>query len=77
MNVQATLIQDAKERNEKVYCEKCNQKLHIHENKIKFLELSITDGVYYDGIPEGHESQGWFPFGTACAKSILKNGGQF
>jgi hypothetical protein len=33
------------------------------------LELSVTDGCYYgEGrFPEGHESQGIFPFGEQCA----------
>ena len=40
----------------------------------KQLELSITDGKYYpEGcLPSGHESQGGFSFGRACAKTQLK-----
>jgi hypothetical protein len=32
----------------------------------------MTDGNYYNQIPEGHDSQGGFSFGKACAKSQLK-----
>jgi hypothetical protein len=44
-----------------------------------WLELSNTDGKYYKidelskrSIPEGHISQGAFPFGSTCAKEQLK-----
>lgn len=51
-------------------CEKCNQILD--PKKIKWLELSNTDGHYYVTIPENHISQGAFPFGTQCATEQLK-----
>ena len=52
------------------YCENCERKLD--ETKIVWLELSLTDGKYYLEIPEGHESQGGFAFGAACAAKELK-----
>ena len=55
---------------EKIRCERCNEVL-IPDNII-WLELSITDGKYYTGIPEGHESQGGFPFGYTCSNNQLK-----
>jgi hypothetical protein len=32
----------------------------------------MTDGKYYNQIPDGHDSQGAFSFGKACAKTQLK-----
>ena len=62
-----------------IRCEKCNEVLR--PEKIKWLELSNTDGNYYVEIPDGHQTQGFFPFGTKCATNhinetikILKNG---
>lgn len=54
-------------------CTRCNKPLN--EKKIKWLELSITDGNYYptDIFPPLHKSQGCFPFGTACAKQEIKD----
>lgn len=53
-------------------CERCGEIL-IAERAV-WLELSLTDGKYYvpGYIPEGHESQGGFPFGSTCAKKQLK-----
>lgn len=51
-------------------CECCNKELT--SNKVVWLELSQTDNRYYEEIPEGHISQGAFPFGASCAKKILK-----
>ena len=55
-----------------IRCEKCNEKLN--PKTAVWLELSMTDGKYYpsDKFPEGHESQGGFSFGKACAKTQLK-----
>jgi len=52
-------------------CSKCGKKLNA-EKKV-WLELSIDDGcVYYpDEFPQDHESQGWFEFGTDCAKKVV------
>ena len=46
-------------------CTKCNKPLK--QGKECWLELSTTDGNYYVKIPEGHQSQGFFPFGIDCA----------
>lgn len=54
----------------KVKCEKCGEILD--GNNVKYLELSNTDGNYYETIPKGHISQGLFPFGTACATTQLR-----
>lgn len=53
-----------------IRCERCNE--IIDANKAVWLELSNTDNNYYKEIPQGHESQGGFSFGTACAKTQLK-----
>ena len=51
-------------------CERCGEVLA--PGRVKWLELSVTDGNYYETIPEGHESQGGFTFGSTCAKKQLK-----
>ena len=53
-----------------IRCERCGEIL-IPE-RVKWLELSITDGNYYETIPEGHESQGGFTFGSTCAKKQIQ-----
>lgn len=55
-----------------IYCEKCGDK--INPKTAVWLELSLTDGNYYDSnsFPRNHESQGGFSFGKACAKTVLK-----
>lgn len=51
-------------------CERCGEIL-ITE-RVVWLELSITDGNYYFTLPEGHLSQGGFPFGSTCAKKQIE-----
>ena len=53
-----------------IWCERCGEKLN--PKTAVWLELSMTDGNYYKEIPDGHDSQGGFSFGKACAKSQLK-----
>ena len=56
-----------------VHCEHCERKLN--PKKIVWLELNATTGTYHaEEVPE-EDSQGCFPFGAGCAKTILKNGG--
>ena len=57
-------------KEEIIYCERCNERLN--PKTAVWLELSNTDGNYYTEIPEGHNSQGGFSFGKACAKTQLK-----
>lgn len=53
-------------------CTRCGD--IIKGNRIKWLELSNTDGNYYGTkLPNGHLSQGCFPFGTECATVELGN----
>lgn len=58
--------------NQVVRCQRCNEKLN--PKKIVWLELSMTDGNYYEceKFPSNHESQGGFSFGSACAKTQVK-----
>jgi hypothetical protein len=49
-------------------CECCGKK--IRKGKEVWLELSLTDGLYYQDLPEGHESQGCFCFGSTCAAKV-------
>jgi len=57
-----------------VHCVRCNEKLD--SKTMVSMELSNTTGKYYKGgIPKGEKSQGWFDFGQACAKAIIKNKG--
>ena len=51
-------------------CTRC--KREIKPENAKWLELSNTDGMYYDCIPDDHISQGWFLFGNDCAQTELK-----
>lgn len=53
-------------------CTRCGAKIKDGVKNIKWLELSHTDGRYYHNLPEGHVSQGGFPFGTSCATTQLK-----
>ena len=51
------------------YCEHCEKAL----KDPVWLELSQTDGRYYFEVPTGHVSQGFFPFGQSCSRSIAKH----
>jgi hypothetical protein len=57
-------------KKEIIICERCGEVL-VPE-RTKWLELSITDGNYYEKIPEGHESQGGYAFGSTCAKKTIE-----
>ena len=54
----------------RVYCEHCGQEL---KSKPVWLELDTRDGKYKkpEDVPVEH-TQGGFPFGAACARTILK-----
>ncbi len=58
-------------------CECCERELQV--DRITWLELDQRDGRYVDPkkvtVPED-ESQGAFPFGSTCARNVLKNGGR-
>ena len=59
--------------NEEHDCNECEERLK--PGKAVWLELVEGTGDYYfHGIPkklldEGYRSQGWFPFGSTCAKN--------
>lgn len=53
-----------------IRCERCDEELT--PQRAVWLELSMTDGLYYKTIPQSHESQGGFAFGQTCAKKQLK-----
>ena len=55
---------------ERQRCQHCDKELH--ENRMEWLELSFKTGRWYKpgSCPED-ESQGCFPFGRACAKTVL------
>ena len=50
----------------KLKCEMCGKSLS--GKKIIWLELSLTDSQWYKRIPKKPISQGFFPFGSVCAK---------
>ena len=54
-----------------IRCTRCEYH-DLDGKRVVWLEFSNTDGKYYKELPEGHTSQGGFPFGTACAKTQLK-----
>ena len=54
------------------FCELCEQKLN--KGRIVWLELNLYTHTWHANegeVPED-ESQGWFPFGAACARKVLK-----
>jgi hypothetical protein len=55
-----------------IRCELCNEILE--PKRVKWLELSETDGNYYSPskFPKGHKSQGCFSFGVTCATNLLR-----
>jgi len=55
-------------------CECCNKPLYGHA--CRWLELDRRTDTYHDrqDVPEDM-SQGWFVFGLACAKRLIKHGG--
>ena len=57
-------------KEQSIYCERCGDKLN--PKKAVWLELSLTDGKYYETIPPDHVSQGSFSFGKACSINQLK-----
>jgi len=59
----------------KYWCEHCGRALD--ETKIAWLELSFRTGRWYsDGKCPEEESQGGFPFGKACARTVLRQQAQ-
>lgn len=58
------------------YCQRCGER--IKPGREVWLEMNSRTGTYHrteDEVPAS-ESQGWFPFGAACAKSVIANGGK-
>ena len=51
-------------------CTCCDRDLSGH--KVRLLELDQRSNNYHDfnDVPEDH-SQGWFPFGLTCAKTLV------
>lgn len=51
------------------YCQCCKKRL---KGRLAWLELDQRTDRYHDfgGVPE-NKSQGWFPFGIACARRLL------
>jgi hypothetical protein len=54
------------------YCTECGQELD--SSKAVWLELNCNDGRWTskEGECPESESQGWFIFGSACAKKVLR-----
>ena len=58
---------------DQTYCERCKRPI---TDDCVWLELSWRTGKYHlEGTIEAEESQGFFPFGRACSKTVLKNKG--
>lgn len=52
------------------YCTCCERAL---KNKVAWLELDQRTNTYHDfGDVPADKSQGWFPFGPACARRLLR-----
>lgn len=57
-------------------CLECGRSLN--KQKIEWLHASVEGFRMYDvdELPDGLTSQGWFAFGSACAKNVLKQSGK-
>jgi hypothetical protein len=75
MMKQTTIKQMLKDKVQIIRCERCNEL--INPKTAVWLELSITDGKYYqeNHLPPGHDSQGGFSFGRKCSETQLKEDG--
>lgn len=65
------VISDASElKPDDRYCTHCKKPL---KGKVAWLELDQRTGSFHDkgGVPD-NKSQGWFPFGGGCARTLLK-----
>ena len=53
------------------FCQCCEKPL----KKAVYLEYNLYTGLYYaeEGKVPEEQSQGWFPFGITCAKSVLQS----
>ena len=53
------------------FCTCCGRSLN--HKRIAWLELDMRSSTYHarQDVPE-EDSQGWFPFGTACARKVEK-----
>ena len=55
------------------FCQNCGQRLN--PNRMWWLEMNSRTATYHaDNVP-AEDSQGAFPFGIACAKAVIRNGG--
>jgi hypothetical protein len=52
------------------FCTCCQRPL---KGKVAWLELDQRSDTYHDfgGVPTD-KSQGWFPFGMSCARTLMK-----
>jgi hypothetical protein len=57
--------------------ERCTCCDRILKSECAMLEMDLRTHTYHDGGVFADRSQGWFPFGKACAARVLKNGGAF
>jgi hypothetical protein len=58
-------------------CQCCERKLD--PNRIVWLVRDDDNDSYHKDdaeIPVDHQNTGWFPFGIACSKRVLKAGGR-
>lgn len=59
----------------KIFCERCGDELD--DKTAVWLELNNHTGTYHkDGEVPEEKSQGFFSFGAACSKKVLKNKGE-
>lgn len=57
------------------YCTRCGEPLN--PDKMVWLELNWETGKYAAvGMVPEDQSQGRFPFGAACARRVMKSGGE-
>lgn len=58
----------------KEYCTECGKELK--PEKIVLLDMNMSSCEFREEPWPDNISQGSFPFGKACAKTVLKNKGQ-
>ena len=58
-----------------IFCERCGEQLS--RDSAVWLELNKWSGRFYQvGSVKEEDSQGCFPFGSACARDVLNNKGK-
>jgi hypothetical protein len=55
-------------------CQNCGERLR--PDRLLWLELNSRTNTYHTDDVPAEDSQGAFTFGSACARSVIRNGGR-